>query len=125
MLVLNRKEGEKIFVGDAVTITLISTRSDGTAKIGIDAPASTAIYRDDVAPEGFKPYGSPPITRRPKQRRRYAIHSGGNGAFFTLVRLSDGATRFLQDGDAVELGKALETTNAKFTDDDVADLYFE
>jgi carbon storage regulator CsrA len=73
MLVLNRKEGEKIFIGADVTITLVSTRSDGTAKIGIDAPASTPIYRDDVAPEGFKPYASPPIPpipRKPKQRRR-------------------------------------------------------
>jgi hypothetical protein len=31
----------------------------------------------------------------------------------------------LQDADAAEFGKELESTNDKYTDDDVAELYFD
>lgn len=47
MLVLNRKVGEKIFIGPDIVITLV--RSTGKqARIGIDAPEHLRISRDDT-----------------------------------------------------------------------------
>ena len=37
MLVLTRKAGEKIVIGDDITITILDVRGDGI-RIGIDAP---------------------------------------------------------------------------------------
>ena len=56
-------------------------------------------------------------------RRRYRIDSSGNGAFWTIHRLADGAAVTLQGDDAVEFGKRLESTTESFADDDVCALY--
>lgn len=40
MLVLTRKTGEKIVIGDDITITILDVRGDGI-RIGIDAPAAS------------------------------------------------------------------------------------
>lgn len=47
MLVLNRKEGESLTIGDDVKVTLVKS-SHGKARIGIDAPRSIPIVRDDA-----------------------------------------------------------------------------
>ncbi len=55
--------------------------------------------------------------------QRFTIESTGNGATYIITRLADGASVFLQGDDAVQFGKSLETTSARFTDDDAAGLY--
>ena len=47
MLVLTRKPGEGIIIGDSVTIRIIEVKS-GSIRIGIDAPGDTRIYRQEV-----------------------------------------------------------------------------
>ena len=47
MLVLTRKPGEGIKIGDTVTIRIIEVKS-GSIRIGIDAPGDTRIYRQEV-----------------------------------------------------------------------------
>jgi len=47
MLVLNRKEGEEIQIGNNVVIKVISI-SDGTIKIGIEAPKELPILRGEL-----------------------------------------------------------------------------
>lgn len=49
MLILTRKDGEKIMIGDGVEITIVEARS-GSVKLGIDAPANVVIVRDDARP---------------------------------------------------------------------------
>jgi carbon storage regulator len=47
MLVLTRKPGESLRIGEEVKITIIDI--DGSnIKIGIDAPRSVSIYREEV-----------------------------------------------------------------------------
>lgn len=47
MLVLSRKSGESIMIGDTVKIVVLS--SDGNpVRIGIDAPSEIAIYRSEL-----------------------------------------------------------------------------
>lgn len=50
MLVLNRKSGEQIVIGDgpdAVTITLVAMRGE-RASIGVKAPASVRVLRAEL-----------------------------------------------------------------------------
>lgn len=47
MLVLSRKKGERIHIGDDIFITLIEIRGD-KARIGIEAPDNLAIHREEV-----------------------------------------------------------------------------
>lgn len=48
MLVLTRKRGETIKIGSNITIQVIKT-SQGSVKIGIDAPPSVRVLRGELA----------------------------------------------------------------------------
>lgn len=50
MLVLSRRVGESIVVGDDVTITVLEVRGD-VVRIGIDAPRSVAVHRAELLAE--------------------------------------------------------------------------
>jgi len=47
MLVLSRKVGERIVVGDNITITVVRM-GQGNVRIGIDAPGDMAIVREEL-----------------------------------------------------------------------------
>ena len=47
MLVLSRKIGEKIVVGDGITITVLAARN-GRARLGLTAPKETRIDREEI-----------------------------------------------------------------------------
>jgi carbon storage regulator len=47
MLVLTRKPGERILIGDDIVITILDSRGDGV-RVGIDAPRGVPIQRDEV-----------------------------------------------------------------------------
>ena len=52
MLVLTRKPGEAIMLGDDIKITILELRSGDQVRIGIDAPKNVPIAREEV-------YGKP------------------------------------------------------------------
>ncbi len=77
MLVLTRKLGENIRIGDTVKITVLEVRS-GQVKLGIEAPPEVKVHREEIyariqeenrraqqqrkgepAPEGNPPRGGP------------------------------------------------------------------
>lgn len=47
MLVLTRKVGERILIGDDIVVTVLDARGDGV-RIGIDAPRGITIQREEV-----------------------------------------------------------------------------
>lgn len=47
MLILTRKVGESIIIGDSVTVKVLGMRA-GQIKIGIEAPRDLAIHREEV-----------------------------------------------------------------------------
>ena len=47
MLVLTRKKGERVMIGDDIVITVIDIRGDGI-RIGFDAPRGVPIQRAEV-----------------------------------------------------------------------------
>ena len=49
MLVLSRKLGEKIYIGDNVCITVVDI-DRGKIRLGIEAPRDVPIYREELLP---------------------------------------------------------------------------
>ena len=47
MLVLSRKRGEVITIGNGVTVTVLAVRGD-RVKIGIEAPAEVPVHRKEI-----------------------------------------------------------------------------
>jgi carbon storage regulator len=47
MLVLSRKLGEKIIIGQDVIIAVLDVKGD-TVKLGVDAPRHVTIYREEI-----------------------------------------------------------------------------
>jgi carbon storage regulator len=47
MLVLSRRIGESIVIGDDVTVTVLEVRGD-VIRVGIDAPRSVAVHRAEL-----------------------------------------------------------------------------
>lgn len=47
MLVLSRRVGERLLIGDDIVLTILDSRGDGV-RIGIEAPRSMKVHRAEV-----------------------------------------------------------------------------
>ena len=47
MLVLTRKPGESVVLGNSIRVTVVEC-SSGTVRLGFDAPAEVSIYREEI-----------------------------------------------------------------------------
>lgn len=47
MLVLSRRVGESVTIGDDVVVTVLEVRGD-VVRVGIDAPRSVAVHRTEL-----------------------------------------------------------------------------
>ena len=47
MLVLSRKRGERIMIGNNIELTIMGVHG-GTVRLGLDAPKEVAIHREEV-----------------------------------------------------------------------------
>jgi carbon storage regulator len=47
MLVLSRKEGERLVIGDKIVVTVVAL-DGGRVKLGIDAPPQIGIEREEI-----------------------------------------------------------------------------
>lgn len=67
MLILTRRTGESVMIGDDVTVTVLGVRH-GQVRIGITAPKSITVHREEVYerlrrandPSINEPAGAPP-----------------------------------------------------------------
>lgn len=50
MLVLSRRVGESIVIGDDVTVTVLEVRGD-VVRLGIKAPRSVSVHREELLRE--------------------------------------------------------------------------
>jgi carbon storage regulator len=50
MLVLSRKLGERIVIGDNIVLTVVKIDRN-QIRIGIDAPHDVAVFREEIAPK--------------------------------------------------------------------------
>ena len=67
MLVLSRKVGERILIGDQIAITVVRINAT-TVRLGIDAPSKFVVVREELATgtadEGEPDRRSAPTTAR-------------------------------------------------------------
>ena len=56
MLILSRKAGERIKLGDSIILTVVGVSGD-KVRVGIQAPANVLVLRDEL-----KPYEEEPTT---------------------------------------------------------------
>jgi carbon storage regulator len=56
MLVLSRKVGERIVIGDSIEVRLVAV-GRGRATVGITAPVSVPIRRSELAPKVHRATG--------------------------------------------------------------------
>lgn len=47
MLVLTRKPGERLFIGDDIVVTIVEVKGDNI-RIGIEAPREVKVYRGEI-----------------------------------------------------------------------------
>ena len=48
MLVLSRKEGESLMIGDQISITILSIEAGGQVNIGVCAPKEVLVLRSEL-----------------------------------------------------------------------------
>src|SRR5437667_10477059 len=67
MLVLSRKLGEKIYIGDNICITVVDI-DRGKIRLGIEAPRDVPIYRQELLPRKGTPPSVPETPVAPRER---------------------------------------------------------
>ncbi len=53
MLVLSRKLGEKIMIGDNIVLTVVKIDRN-QIRLGIQAPSDVPVYREEIAPVSMR-----------------------------------------------------------------------
>lgn len=64
MLVLTRKVGERIMIGDGIVVTVVKLQGD-TVRLGIAAPADIPVHREEVARRLSEPSRPEPAPTEP------------------------------------------------------------
>ena len=59
MLVLSRKEQERVKLGDEITVTIVRVSGD-KVRLGIEAPKDIRVLRDELVPHDEEPQ---PLTK--------------------------------------------------------------
>ena len=47
MLILTRKVGERLIIGDEIAVTVLSVKGN-QVRVGVQAPASIAVHREEI-----------------------------------------------------------------------------
>lgn len=64
MLVLSRKERERIRLGDSIVLTVVQVSGD-RVRIGVEAPADVLILRDELEPHSRTQASAPVVSGPP------------------------------------------------------------
>ena len=62
MLVLSRKESQRIRLGESIVVTIVKISGD-KVRVGIEAPADVLVLRDELEPHKLSP--EPPAASLP------------------------------------------------------------
>ena len=65
MLVLSRKTGERVWIGDEIVVTVVRV-SGGGVRLGIEAPHELPVVREELKAALDKPDHDPPQPVTPK-----------------------------------------------------------
>jgi carbon storage regulator len=70
MLILTRRVGESVMIGDDVTITVLGVKGN-QVRVGINAPKNVAVHREEIY-ERIKREQQGELAEKPKQAGEYA-----------------------------------------------------
>jgi carbon storage regulator len=78
MLILTRRVGEAVMIGNEVTITVLGVKGN-QVRIGINAPKDVAVHREEIFERIKREYGddSPEVAGHAAPHS--AAHGNGNG----------------------------------------------
>ncbi|MCI7478947.1 carbon storage regulator CsrA [[Pasteurella] aerogenes] len=60
MLILTRKVGESLLIGDDISVTILNIRGN-QVKIGVDAPKDVSVHREEIYQRIKEAQGEQPI----------------------------------------------------------------
>lgn len=67
MLVLTRKVGERIYIGDSIVVTVVRIQNDHV-RVGIEAPRNVTVHREEVIRRlGREPRSGRPSAHSPSE----------------------------------------------------------
>jgi carbon storage regulator len=72
MLIITRRPGEKVMIGDDVVVTVIEA-SGQAIRLGIEAPRSLPIYREEIwvaVKQENEAAATAPVDRMPRLKER-------------------------------------------------------
>jgi carbon storage regulator len=67
MLVLSRKESEKIMLGDSIVLTIVRVSGD-RVRLGIEAPSDMLILRTELEPANQQSQSEKISNSKPRQK---------------------------------------------------------
>jgi carbon storage regulator len=65
MLILTRRVGETVMIGDDVTITVLGVKGN-QVRVGINAPKHVAVHREEIYERIKREQNSEDVTDKPK-----------------------------------------------------------
>ena len=68
MLVLSRRETERVRLGDKIVLTIVRVSGD-KVRLGIEAPADVLVLRDELQPHGESATDANPESQDLPQRK--------------------------------------------------------
>ena len=71
MLILTRRVGETVMIGDDVTITVLGVKGN-QVRVGINAPKSVAVHREEIYERIKREQQGGDMGDKPKQSTEYA-----------------------------------------------------
>lgn len=57
MLVLSRKPGQRIHIGEGIVVTVCAVKG-ARVRVGVEAPPHVPIQREEIASESAAPFGT-------------------------------------------------------------------
>ena len=63
MLVLSRKESQRIRLGDSIVVTIVKISGD-KVRVGIEAPSNVLVLRDELEARGPRPAPGGPASEQ-------------------------------------------------------------
>ena len=71
MLILTRRVGETVMIGNDVTVTVLGVKGN-QVRIGINAPKNVAVHREEIYERIRREQGSEPNGQQPHSSASYA-----------------------------------------------------